>query len=257
LGCGALPDRLDVGERSACGVRGSTVIDRSVVLRVRRALGLWRPDLRPHHAIPRHVTRHGGSAWILCRLRYADATDLQLRIRRQDPWNDFGNFDPHRRGHLPLWNRRCGHGRDFQGEGSIAETAHRRDQGVQSEERSAGGHILRHHERVFFLWPGRRRTGAGGRRAPWRSAFVAGAAGARHRTGRRLHYQRGVVRDSCMSATGPGLSICADQSGLHHGRSADGTYRFSSWTLHMASIMIFGAFWGLALKEWRGAGTAP
>ena len=34
-----------------------------------------------------------------------------------------------------------------------------------------------------------------------------------------------------------------------------GTYRFSSWTLHMASIMIFGAFWGLALKEWRGAGT--
>ncbi|MDQ2774414.1 MAG: L-rhamnose/proton symporter RhaT [Acidobacteriota bacterium] len=34
-----------------------------------------------------------------------------------------------------------------------------------------------------------------------------------------------------------------------------GTYRFSSWTLHMASIMIFGTFWGLALKEWRGAGT--
>ncbi|HEY3939678.1 MAG TPA: L-rhamnose/proton symporter RhaT [Bryobacteraceae bacterium] len=34
-----------------------------------------------------------------------------------------------------------------------------------------------------------------------------------------------------------------------------GTYRFSSWTLHMASIMIFGTLWGLALKEWRGAGT--
>jgi len=34
-----------------------------------------------------------------------------------------------------------------------------------------------------------------------------------------------------------------------------GTYRFSSWTLHMASIMIFGTFWGLALKEWRGAGA--
>jgi len=29
-----------------------------------------------------------------------------------------------------------------------------------------------------------------------------------------------------------------------------GTYRFSSWTLHMASIMIFGTLWGLALKEW-------
>jgi L-rhamnose-H+ transport protein len=34
-----------------------------------------------------------------------------------------------------------------------------------------------------------------------------------------------------------------------------GTYRFSSWTLHMASIMIFGTIWGLALKEWKGAGT--
>ena len=29
-------------------------------------------------------------------------------------------------------------------------------------------------------------------------------------------------------------------------------YAFSSWTLHMASIIIFGTFWGMALKEWRG-----
>ena len=34
-----------------------------------------------------------------------------------------------------------------------------------------------------------------------------------------------------------------------------GRYRFSSWTLHMASIMIFGSLWGLALKEWQGAGV--
>ncbi len=39
------------------------------------------------------------------------------------------------------------------------------------------------------------------------------------------------------------------------GESQMGQYRFSSWTLHMASIMIFGTLWGLALKEWRGAGT--
>jgi L-rhamnose-H+ transport protein len=38
------------------------------------------------------------------------------------------------------------------------------------------------------------------------------------------------------------------------GESQMGMYRFSSWTLHMASIMIFGTLWGLALKEWRGAG---
>jgi L-rhamnose-H+ transport protein len=38
------------------------------------------------------------------------------------------------------------------------------------------------------------------------------------------------------------------------GEAQMGTYRFSSWTLHMASIMIFGTLWGLALKEWKGAG---
>ena len=38
------------------------------------------------------------------------------------------------------------------------------------------------------------------------------------------------------------------------GETQMGAYRFSSWTLHMASIMIFGSLLGLALKEWRGAG---
>ncbi len=37
------------------------------------------------------------------------------------------------------------------------------------------------------------------------------------------------------------------------GETQMGVYRFSSWTLHMASIMIFGSLWGVALKEWRGA----
>ena len=31
-----------------------------------------------------------------------------------------------------------------------------------------------------------------------------------------------------------------------------GRYGFSSWTLHMASIIIFSTLWGIALKEWRG-----
>ncbi|HVT91937.1 MAG TPA: L-rhamnose/proton symporter RhaT [Bryobacteraceae bacterium] len=38
------------------------------------------------------------------------------------------------------------------------------------------------------------------------------------------------------------------------GETEMGSLRFSSWTLHMASIMIFGSLWGLALREWRGAG---
>ena len=31
-----------------------------------------------------------------------------------------------------------------------------------------------------------------------------------------------------------------------------GRYKFSSWTLHMASIIIFGSLWGIGLKEWEG-----
>lgn len=37
------------------------------------------------------------------------------------------------------------------------------------------------------------------------------------------------------------------------GESQMGRYGFSSWTLHMSSIIIFATIWGLVLKEWRGA----
>ena len=37
------------------------------------------------------------------------------------------------------------------------------------------------------------------------------------------------------------------------GTTLMGRFDFSSWTLHMASIMIFGTLWGLALHEWRGS----
>jgi hypothetical protein len=37
------------------------------------------------------------------------------------------------------------------------------------------------------------------------------------------------------------------------GETQMGQYKFSSWTLHMASIIIFSSIWGLALKEWKGA----
>lgn len=37
------------------------------------------------------------------------------------------------------------------------------------------------------------------------------------------------------------------------GETQMGHYKFSSWTLHMASIIIFSTLWGIALKEWRGA----
>jgi len=38
------------------------------------------------------------------------------------------------------------------------------------------------------------------------------------------------------------------------GTTKMGAYDFSSWTLHMASIIAFSTAWGLALREWRGTG---
>jgi L-rhamnose-H+ transport protein len=39
------------------------------------------------------------------------------------------------------------------------------------------------------------------------------------------------------------------------GESQMGRYGFSSWTLHMASIIIFSSLWGIGFKEWKGAGA--
>jgi len=36
------------------------------------------------------------------------------------------------------------------------------------------------------------------------------------------------------------------------GETQMGIYKFSSWTLHMASIIIFSSLWGIGLHEWRG-----
>jgi L-rhamnose-H+ transport protein len=37
------------------------------------------------------------------------------------------------------------------------------------------------------------------------------------------------------------------------GTTKMGEYGFSSWTIHMAFIIVFSNLWGLMLKEWRGA----
>jgi L-rhamnose-H+ transport protein len=36
------------------------------------------------------------------------------------------------------------------------------------------------------------------------------------------------------------------------GQTRMGPYEFSSWTMHMASIIIFSTLWGVALREWKG-----
>ncbi|HEY7307700.1 MAG TPA: L-rhamnose/proton symporter RhaT [Bryobacteraceae bacterium] len=40
------------------------------------------------------------------------------------------------------------------------------------------------------------------------------------------------------------------------GETQMGLYKFSSWTIHMASIVIFSSLWGIGLKEWKGAGRS-
>jgi L-rhamnose-H+ transport protein len=40
------------------------------------------------------------------------------------------------------------------------------------------------------------------------------------------------------------------------GETQMGNYKFSSWTLHMASIIIFSSLWGIALKEWKGSSVS-
>ena len=41
------------------------------------------------------------------------------------------------------------------------------------------------------------------------------------------------------------------------GETQMGRYKFSSWTLHMASIIIFSTLWGIALRNGRVPGSAP
>jgi L-rhamnose-H+ transport protein len=36
------------------------------------------------------------------------------------------------------------------------------------------------------------------------------------------------------------------------GQTKMGKYEFSSWTLHMASIILFSTLWGIMLREWHG-----
>ena len=37
------------------------------------------------------------------------------------------------------------------------------------------------------------------------------------------------------------------------GETQMGRYSFASWTLHMASIIIFATMWGWILHEWKGS----
>ncbi len=37
------------------------------------------------------------------------------------------------------------------------------------------------------------------------------------------------------------------------GKTRMGEYDFSSWTIHMAFIIVFSNIWGLIFREWKGS----
>ena len=39
------------------------------------------------------------------------------------------------------------------------------------------------------------------------------------------------------------------------GTTKMGKYDFSSWTIHMAFIIVFSNTWGLIFREWKGSGS--
>lgn len=63
-----------------------------------------------------------------------------------------------------------------------------------------------------------------------------------------------VARNWCFSALA-GVTWYFQFFFYSMGESQMGAYGFSSWTLHMASIILFSTLWGIALHEWRG--TSP
>jgi L-rhamnose-H+ transport protein len=80
----------------------------------------------------------------------------------------------------------------------------------------------------------------------------------KNRSGRELVGELKVAGATLVPSTGRNYLLCALAGTAWYfqfffytmGESQMGAYAFSSWTLHMASIIIFGTIWGFAFKEW-------
>lgn len=60
-----------------------------------------------------------------------------------------------------------------------------------------------------------------------------------------------LLRNYCLSALA-GVTWYLQFFFYSMGQTQMGAYEFSSWTLHMASIIIFSTLWGIVLHEWKG-----
>jgi L-rhamnose-H+ transport protein len=83
----------------------------------------------------------------------------------------------------------------------------------------------------------------------------------KNRSGRELLGEVKVAGAAAVPSTGRNYLLCALAGTAWYfqfffytmGESQMGRYSFSSWTLHMSSIIIFATLWGLGLREWKGA----
>lgn len=80
-------------------------------------------------------------------------------------------------------------------------------------------------------------------------------AGAQPRTGNEPKHAMPLLSNYALAALG-GTLWYFQFFFYTMGESQMGRFGFSSWTLHMASIIIFGTVWGFALREWRGSPPA-
>jgi L-rhamnose-H+ transport protein len=85
-----------------------------------------------------------------------------------------------------------------------------------------------------------------------KNASLAELAGGKGRTTPEIGAATPLLRNAFLCAVG-GLAWYFQFFFYTMGESQMGEYGFSSWTLHMASIIIFSTLWGFALKEWQGA----
>lgn len=80
------------------------------------------------------------------------------------------------------------------------------------------------------------------------------AVPAPHEPGKTMVVQAPMLRNYFFSALA-GVTWYMQFFFYSMGETQMGKYKFSSWTLHMASIIIFSTLWGIALKEWSGTGA--
>jgi L-rhamnose-H+ transport protein len=90
---------------------------------------------------------------------------------------------------------------------------------------------------------------------PWNAEELAGTAAtteiAAHSAAGKLPTRAPLVSNYVFSAIA-GVTWYLQFFFYSMGQTKMGEYEFSSWTMHMASIIIFSTLWGVALREWKG-----